>query len=147
MDKMYKKYMIRLQVVRESRANMGQTNSPKEVVECVKKELKSLDREYVVAVLLDNRNNVMGIEEVSKGTLTSAPLCSREVYTAAMFCNAQSIILLHNHPSGDPSPSLNDIGSTKTLKKAGEIMGIDLLDHIIVGIDGTYVSMKEKGVL
>jgi DNA repair protein RadC len=147
MESMYRKYLIRLQVVRETKADIGQIGSPKEVVECIRKELQSLDREYIVAVLLDSRINVVGIEEVSKGTLNSALLCSREVYKAATLCNARSIILLHNHPSGDPTPSEEDIKITKRLKNAGDIMGIELLDHITVGSDGTYVSMKARGVL
>jgi DNA repair protein RadC len=64
-----------------------------------------------------------------------------------MLCNAHSIILLHNHPSGDPAPSKDDIEVTKKLKQAGDIMGIALMDHIMVGTNGTYVSMKAKGVL
>lgn len=147
MEKLYRKYLIRLQVVRESRAKLCQTNTPQAVVECIKKEMQSLDREYLVVILLDTRNNVVGIEEVAKGTSNAAPFCSREVFKAAMLCNAQSIILFHNHPTGDPAPSEQDIETTKLLKKASEIMQIDLIDHIIVGINGTYLSMKEKGVL
>jgi DNA repair protein RadC len=117
------------------------------VVECIKKEMQSFDREYLVVVLLDIRNNVVGIEEVAKGTANYAPISTREVFKTAMLCNAQSIILFHNHPTGDPTPSEQDIEATKILKKASEIMQIDLIDHIIVGINGIYLSMKEKGVL
>ena len=147
MESMYRKHLIRLQVVREPRSSTGQLKSPDAVVECVKRELQSLDREYIVAILLDSRLSIVGIEEVSKGTLNSSLICSREVYKAAVLCNAHSIILLHNHPSGDPTPSEADIDITKKLKKAGDIMGINLMDHITVGTDGTYVSMKAKGVL
>jgi DNA repair protein RadC len=147
MEKLYRKYLIRLQVVRESRAKLNQTNSPQAVVDCIKKEMQSLDREYLVVVLLDTRNNVVGIEEVAKGTVNAAPFSSREIFKAAMLCNAMSIILFHNHPTGDPTPSEQDIETTKLLKKASEIMQIDLVDHIIVGVNGTYLSMKEKGVL
>jgi len=147
MEKLYKKHLIRLQVIRESGVKIVQTHSPKEVVECVKKELQSLDREYLVAVLLGNQNHVLGIEEVAKGTLTKAESCPREIFKAAILCNAHAIILFHNHPSGDPTPSSNDIATTKMLKSAGKIMGIGLLDHIIVGNDDTYISMMEKNVL
>ncbi|OGF27503.1 hypothetical protein A2242_04905 [Candidatus Falkowbacteria bacterium RIFOXYA2_FULL_47_9] len=147
MNNLYKKYLIRLRVVRESKSKIGQTNSPEAVVECVKKEMRNLDREYLVVVHLDNKNNVIGIEEVAKGTLNAAPICSREVFKSAVLCNAQSIILFHNHPSGDAQPSNDDVRSTKILKQAGEIMGIELMDHIIVGSDGMYLSLKGKGLI
>jgi DNA repair protein RadC len=147
MESMYRKYLIRLRVVRESRAKLKQINSPQAVVECIKKEMQSLDREYVVAVLLDTRNNVIGIEELAKGTINTAPICSREVFKAAVLCNAQAFILFHNHPSGDPTPSTQDIEATRLLKKASAILEVNLIDHIIVGSNGTYLSMKEKGVL
>ncbi len=147
MESLYKKYLIRLRVVRESRAKLEHTNCPHAVVECIKKEMQSFDREYLVMVLLDVRNNVIGIEEVAKGTTSYAPINTREVFKAAMLCNAEAIVLFHNHPTGDPTPSPQDIEATKMLKKASELMQIVLLDHIIVGYNGTYLSMKEKGVL
>lgn len=80
---------------------------------------------------------------VSKGNLNSSIVHPREIFKRAVLNNAASIICMHNHPSGDPTPSQNDIDITKRIDEAGELMGIPLLDHVIIG-DGTYISLKEK---
>ncbi len=85
------------------------------------------------------------MDRVSTGTMTSSIIHPREVFKTALLSSATSLLLLHNHPSGDPTPSCEDILITEKLKGAGEIMGIALLDHVIIG-DG-YVSLKEKGYL
>lgn len=142
---LYKKYLVKVHLVRE-KTTRSLAGSPEEVVKLVKRELSKLDREYLVSVFLDNNNKVVGIEECSKGTLSSSPVSAREVFKAAILVNASSLIILHNHPSGECTPSDDDHKVTRMLSEAGRILGIHLLDHIIVG-EGTYTSFKEKGLL
>jgi len=95
-------------------------------------------------ITLTTKNKVAGIHIISIGSLNTTIVHPREVFKAAILNNAASIILFHNHPSGDPTPSAEDIKVTKRLTDAGKIMGIAVLDHIVVG-DGEYWSFKEKG--
>lgn len=97
-------------------------------------------------LILNTQNKIVAAHEVSRGTLNSSMVHPREVFKPAVLHNAAGIICFHNHPSGDPDPSQDDIAITKRLVKAGEIMGIRILDHIIVG-DGRYVSLREIGVV
>jgi DNA repair protein RadC len=90
---------------------------------------------------------LLAYHEVSRGSLDSTIVHPREVYKAAILCNAAGVILAHNHPSGDPTPSDDDVVLTSRLKQAGDIVGIEVNDHIIVGHDGKYVSFKELGRL
>lgn len=106
-------------------------------------ELDQLAEEMFVMLTLDTKNNVTGIFEVSRGSLNSSIVHPREVFKRALLQNASSIILVHNHPSGDSKPSKEDINITKRLKDGGKILGIEILDHIIVGHDEFY-SMKEQ---
>jgi len=94
---------------------------------------------------LDTKNNITGIFTVSTGSLNASIVHPREVFKRAVLQNAASIIICHNHPSGDATPSAEDISITKRLHEAGEILGIKLLDHIIIG-DNKYTSLKERGV-
>jgi DNA repair protein RadC len=121
---------------------------PVEVYEFLKDFLGGLDRENFVAVFLDSKNKVIGINTIAVGTLSYAPVHPREVFKAAILCNAVGVILAHNHPSGDPSPSSADLSVTKQLKEAGEIIGIDIIDHVVIGDGiGRYESLKEMGVI
>lgn len=95
---------------------------------------------------LNTKNVVAGIHIISTGTLDAAIVHPRSVFQAAILNNAASIILFHNHPSGDPSPSPEDVRMTERLVSAGELMGISVLDHIIVG-DGRFTSLKEMGLM
>jgi DNA repair protein RadC len=88
------------------------------------------------------RKDVLCYHELSRGTLDTALIDPREVFKVALLANAQSIIVGHNHPSGDPEPSPNDLRLTDRLRRAGEVMGIDLLDHIVIGTNG-YVSIRD----
>jgi DNA repair protein RadC len=92
---------------------------------------------------LDTKNRLLSWETVSLGTLSTSVVHPREVFKGAILANAASIILCHNHPSGDPKPSAEDIAITKRLAEAGKILGIDVLDHIIFGEEG-FVSLKER---
>ncbi len=92
------------------------------------------------------KNKPIGLHMISRGNINNAIVGTREVFTAAMLNNAASVILMHNHPSGEPSPSQADIDLTSRLVNAGEILGIRVIDHIIIG-ENTYVSLKEKWLL
>jgi len=104
-----------------------------------------LDREVFYCMHLNTRNQVLSLEEISKGTLNAAIVHPREVYKAVILRSASGIILAHNHPSGDPAPSRDDLVLTQRLKDAGELIGIPVLDHIIIGHD-KYYSLREHDV-
>jgi DNA repair protein RadC len=97
-------------------------------------------------LILNTKNKIVAVHEVSRGTLDTSMVHPREVFKPAVLHNAAAIICFHNHPSGDPTPSEIDIKTTKRLSEAGEILGIQILDHIIVGDEG-YTSLKEMGVM
>ena len=119
--------------------------TPDEVVSLVRGRLRGKKKEYFLALLLDTRGQLIKISEISVGSLDGSIVHPREVFKEAMSASAASVILVHNHPSGDPEPSEYDIGLTKRLAEAGEIMGIDVLDHIII-CDKSYLSLKSKGL-
>ena len=103
-------------------------------------------KERLLAIYLDAKCRVMSHEMVSEGSLTASIVHPREVYKGAINKSAHSIVVMHNHPSGDPTPSKEDIAITKRLYEAGEVLGIRLLDHIVIG-DTVFVSLKEEGYL
>lgn len=107
---------------------------------------KNLKKEFFIGVLLDAKNRLIRECKVSEGTLTNSLIHPREAFKEAVKESAASVIFVHNHPSGDPSPSKDDISITERLRDAGNLLGINVLDHVIIG-DGKYVSLKEKGLL
>jgi DNA repair protein RadC len=107
---------------------------------------KNHRKETIVAALLDAKNRLMKECRVSEGTLTNTAIHPREAFGDAMRESAASVIFVHNHPSGDPEPSRDDLAVTERLKTTGDIVGIRVLDHVIIG-DGRYVSLKERGFL
>lgn len=118
-------------------------NTPSVVPDIFKKFIGDRDREYSVVLCLDIKNNINSISIVSIGSLNSAIIHPREIYKIAIMSNAAAIILAHNHPSGDTTPSQEDKNITNRLIEAGKILGIELLDHIIVS-DNTYFSFREN---
>lgn len=118
--------------------------SPEDVKNMVMEEMRYFDREHFRVLYLDRKAGLVTMEDVSVGGLHSSIVHPREVFKTAIKRSAASIILIHNHPSGDPSPSREDIEVTRRLMEAGDIMGIEVLDHIIIG-NGTYCSLKAKG--
>jgi DNA repair protein RadC len=104
------------------------------------------DKEHFKALLLDTKNRLIKMVTISIGTLNSSIVHPREVFRAALAANASAIIVGHNHPSGDLTPSPEDRNVTLRLAEAGKILGIDLLDHLIIG-DGKWISMRERGML
>ncbi len=119
---------------------------PRDVSNLLMPDLRYQKKEHLKSLLLDTKNRVLAIKTVSIGDLSSSIVHPREVYKDAVLASAASIIVAHNHPSGDPTPSAEDVAVTKRLILSGEIMGIDLLDHIVLG-DGTFVSLKERGLI
>ena len=137
--------MYELKIVRERRQGYGtvrRVRDAAQVYEAFKEEFSQLDREMFVALLLDGKNGVIGFNVVSVGSLTAALVHPREVFKPVILANAAAVILLHNHPSGSAEPSAEDRVLTERLERAGELLGIRVLDHIIAG-DGTYRSKGE----
>lgn len=123
------------------------TASP-QVAEILQDYIPSDDREYFVEIFTDVKNKITGIHTVSIGTLTSSLVHPREVYRPAVLNGACSIIFGHNHPSGDATPSEEDVGLTKRLKECGDLLGIRVLDHVIIGNGNkSYYSFADKGTL
>jgi len=119
--------------------------TPDDAVGLVRARLKGKKKEHFVALLLDTRNQLIKTAEISIGSLDSSIVHPREVFKEAIAASAASVIFVHNHPSGDPTASEEDIKLTKRLAEAGEIVGIDVLDHIIVG-GKKFLSLKREGL-
>jgi DNA repair protein RadC len=119
--------------------------SPEEVAAEVRSQLKGKKKEHFVVLCLDTRNRLINHKLVSMGSLDTSIVHPREVFNEAITSRAASVIFAHNHPSGDPEPSKEDVELTRRLAKAGEIMGIDVLDHIII-CDKSYVSLKARNL-
>lgn len=119
--------------------------SPMVIANLMMDEMRYLDKEHFNIAILDTKNQVLSIENISIGTLNASIVHPRDVFGMAIKKNANSIILLHNHPSGDPQPSNEDINITHRLVEVGNLVGIKVLDHIIIG-DNRYISFKEKNL-
>ena len=119
--------------------------SPEDVVAIVRSQLKGKKKEHFLVLCLDTRNRLINCMPVSIGSLDTSIVHPREAFKEAVSSSAASVIFVHNHPSGDPEPSKEDVELTKRLAKAGEIIGIDVLDHIVV-CDKSYLSLKDKGL-
>jgi len=105
-----------------------------------------LKKEHLTALYLDTKNNIIKEEVISIGSLNANIVHPREVFKSALMESSASVILTHNHPSGDPAPSREDIAVTEKLVEGGKILGISVLDHVIIG-DGRYISLKEEGYI
>jgi len=119
--------------------------TPDDVASLVKGRLRSKKKEHFLALLLDTRNQLIKVAEISVGSLDTSIVHPREVFKEAISASAASVIFVHNHPSGDPTASEDDIKLTKRLAEAGGIMGIDVLDHIII-TDKEFLSLKREGL-
>lgn len=118
-------------------------NSPADAAALVQYEMSALEQEHLRAILLNTRNRVIEIVELYRGSLNASPVRIAEVFKPAIRRNAAALIPVHNHPSGDPTPSADDLALTKAIREAGRLLDLDLLDHLIVG-QGRYISMKEQ---
>lgn len=118
--------------------------SPEDVADFVMEEMRFLKQEHFVVLALNTKNQILHKQTLFIGSLNSSIVHPREVFKEALRRSAASIICLHNHPSGDPSPSREDIDVTKRLAECGRLLGMEVLDHVIIG-DETFISLKEKG--
>jgi DNA repair protein RadC len=141
-----------LRMVKESTASYTVDNpikSPAEAVHMMNQifDLEHQPNELFIILCVDIKNKIAGAHVISQGTLNSSLVHPREVFKAALLNNASSIIVAHNHPSGDPAPSTEDIETTKRLMSAGTILGVAVLDHVIIGENSRYISFKEQGLI
>ena len=147
----YRIPIYKIALVREASLKLShppQVRSSEQAASVIRSYLAGTDREHLLALTLDTKNRLIGINTVSVGTLTSSLAHPREVFKAAILQNAAAVVLAHNHPSGDPTPSQEDRMLTNRIKQAAEFLGIRLLDHIIVG-DGCerFFSFLDEGLL
>lgn len=119
--------------------------SPQDVASLIMEDMRHLDREHFKVLNLNTKNHVLNIENISVGSLNASIVHPRELFKKAIIKSSAAVILLHNHPSGDPTPSREDIDITKRMAEAGKILGIEVLDHVIIG-DNKFISLKEQGL-
>lgn len=141
--------LVTLKMVRESSMLYDQRkiSSPLDAQLLVRSLLEDADREMFVTVCLDTKHQPTHISVTSVGSLNSSITHPREIFKTCILSNAAALICAHNHPSGDPTPSQEDIDITKRLVSAGKILGVELLDHIIIGSGSRYTSLREQGVI
>lgn len=120
-------------------------HSPADAALLCQYEMSSLEQEHLRVILLDTRNRVIATVEIYRGSLNSSQVRVGELFKSAIRRNAASIIVVHNHPSGDPTPSSDDVALTRAVVEAGKMLDIEVLDHLVIG-GGRYVSLKERGL-
>ena len=129
-----------------SKADLPSINTPQDVHDLLGKEMSALAQEQLRVLLLDRRNRVLGQRTVYQGNVFSSVVRAAEVFRAAVVESLPAVIIAHNHPSTDPSPSPEDVSITRDLANAGKLLGIELLDHVVIG-GKSFVSLKEKGLM
>ena len=120
-------------------------HDPASIADYYMERLRHEDQEVLLCMMLDTKNQLLGEKEITRGTVNATMISPRELFLAALQFRAVHILLVHNHPSGIPEPSGDDITVTRQIRRAGEMLGITLLDHIIIG-DHCYTSMLEQGI-
>jgi DNA repair protein RadC len=130
----------------ESPEERAAVNSPADAAALVMYEMSALEQEHLRVILLDIRNRVLEIVDVYRGSVNSSQVRVGEVFKAAVRRNAPALIVVHNHPSGDPTPSPDDVAVTRAMVQAGKLLDVDVLDHIVIG-QGRWVSLKERGLV
>ena len=140
--------IVSLKMIKESSVLYAnrRISKPNEIVDLLKIFLEDCDREKLIVCCLNTKNEPTSISVVSVGSLNTSIVHPREVFKTAVMSNSASIILAHNHPSSDITPSKEDIDITERIKQGGNILGIKLLDHLILG-DGKYLSLLERGYI
>lgn len=133
-------------VARSRLPEMPRISRPQDAADLLMEELRHYREEHFVCLFLNTKNQVIGRQTLSIGSLNASIVHPREVFRAAIRRSSASILCAHNHPSGDPTPSPEDIKLTKRLAEAGQLLGIELLDHLVIG-DNRYISLKESGCL
>lgn len=146
---MYRIPIYQVKLVRDGSqvAARKKVSSPVTAASVLHEYLDGADREHFVVLLLDTQHHIIGIHTVTVGTLDSSLIHPREIFKPAILANAAAIILAHNHPSGDPTPSAEDRAVTRQLATAGQLIGIRVLDHVIIGDRPGYVSLVDAGML
>ncbi len=133
--------------IAKSSINKGEAFSePEMIARYYMEDMRHLQREEIILVMMNSKSQIIKDEVISRGTVNSSILSPREVFLLALKFNAVHIVLLHNHPSGDPTPSKEDLLMTARIAEAGKLIGILLMDHLIIG-DNKYISLKERGFL
>jgi DNA repair protein RadC len=120
-------------------------NSPADAAALVQYEMSALEQEHLRVILLDRRNRVMETVEVYKGSVNSSQIRIGEVFKEAIRKNASAVVVVHNHPSGDPTPSPDDVAVTRAIVQAGKLLDVEVLDHLVIG-QGRWISLKERGL-
>lgn len=120
--------------------------SPKDAADLLMPKLRFETKEHFMGIFLNTKNEVLKINTITIGSLDASLITPRELFREAISMSSASVIIAHNHPSGDPSPSREDIDVSKRLVQAGQMIGIEVLDHVIIG-DGRWVSLKERGLM
>jgi DNA repair protein RadC len=122
-------------------------STPEDVVAVCGSQLRELDREHFWTLALNTKNRLLRIIEVSVGSLNASIVHPRELFKDAVRVSAASIVVVHNHPSGDPTPSGADIQLTRRIVKAGDVLGIEVLDHVVIGEPGSHASLRDLGMM
>ena len=133
-------------LAKESAHELLSFKDPDSIAQYYMEDLRHDRQERMKLLMLNSRSKLMGETDISKGTVNASLITPRELFIEALQKNAVSIIIMHNHPSGDPAPSTEDMLLTKRIMKAGELIGIELLDHIIIG-NNRYISFRREGLL
>ena len=134
-------------LARDSPEERPTINSPADAAALVAYEMSALEQEHLRVILLDTRNRVLDIVEVYKGSVNSSQVHVGELFKPAIRRNASALIVVHNHPSGDPTPSPDDVAVTRAIVQAGKLLDVDVLDHMVIGQgQGRWVSLKERGL-
>lgn len=126
-------------------ADRFQIHSPQDVAQLMQLEMARLDQEHLRAICLDTKNRVQKVHTVYVGSVNSAVVRIGEVFKEAVKLNSTSVIVVHNHPSGDPTPSPEDVMVTRQIVQAGQLLDVDVLDHLVIG-HGRFVSLRERGL-
>ena len=142
--------LAELRVTARSNRNGGslgrQASCPQDIYRLVGPEMENLVQEQVQVILLDTKRHVLDVVMVYQGNISSAIVRPAELLRDAVIANAPALVLTHNHPSGDPEPSPQDVRMTKDLVEAADVLGIELADHVVIG-RGSFVSLKQRGLL
>lgn len=142
----YASFLVLQRYIKDKKEKGYAVRSPEDAANYLMESMKNLDQEYFVVMFLNTKNEVIKSKTIFIGSLNSSIVHPRETYREALKCSAASVIISHNHPTGDPSPSQEDILVTKRFVEVGKIMGMEVLDHIVIGYN-RFVSMKQKGYI
>lgn len=144
----YKGYKVQIQLIKENRPSysVSLNKGPKAVYDLLKDDVELFDREKFLVAYVNRKHKVIGINEVATGSIAGLAVSPREVFKGALLCQASAIVLVHNHPSGDPEPSREDIALTDKLIEGGKLLDVQVLDHVIFGND-IYYSFADQGLI